>query len=191
MKKQTLRAAGIKADSDIPVGEIISPFFDFSKYGLDESARPVMDALLSFVKEFNAEAVVDSRTPVRNSVQAIALMCPVFKGLDHEELWGLFLDSASKPLGKVRLSGGNDSSVGADMRSIIVQVLRPGVRGVVILHNHPFGDCLPSQADINWTGKLKKALSVFDIKFCDHVILGQNGSFYSFAEDTVTNSRPS
>lgn len=191
MKKQTLCAAGIKADSDIPVGEIMSPFFDFSKYGLDESVKPVVDALLSFVKEFNAEAVVDNRTPVRSAVQAEKLMRHVFKGLDHEELWALFLDGRSKPIGKALLSAGTDYSVNPDMRSVIMQMIRPGVRSVVVFHNHPFGDCLPSQADINWTGKLKKALSAFDINFCDHVILGQDGAFYSFAEETVTNSRPS
>ncbi len=52
--------------------------------------------------------------------------------------------------------------------------------GVFFVHNHPSGNVKPSMEDKLITDKLKKALSLFDIKLVDSVIIS-DGSFFSFA----------
>jgi len=44
----------------------------------------------------------------------------------------------------------------------------------VFAHNHPFGVCEPSQADIRITERLRKALALVDIRVLDHVIVGDD-----------------
>lgn len=53
---------------------------------------------------------------------------------------------------------------------------------VILIHNHPSGDPAPSEGDKVQTGRIIKALGLFDIKVLDHLILGRN-TYYSFADD--------
>ncbi|SFV89095.1 DNA repair protein RadC [hydrothermal vent metagenome] len=53
---------------------------------------------------------------------------------------------------------------------------------VVLAHNHPSGDPTPSQADINITHKIKKALALIDVRVLDHIVIGDGGRFESLAQ---------
>jgi DNA repair protein RadC len=63
---------------------------------------------------------------------------------------------------------------------------RPAIRsaasGVIFAHNHPSGDPVPSQEDRRITGRLAEVGSILGIPVLDHVIVGGEGSYYSFAD---------
>jgi DNA repair protein RadC len=44
---------------------------------------------------------------------------------------------------------------------------------IVLVHNHPSGDCTPSEADIRLTRRIAEAARLLHIQFLDHVIVGQ------------------
>jgi proteasome lid subunit RPN8/RPN11 len=48
-----------------------------------------------------------------------------------------------------------------------------GFQGV--LHNHPFGDPTPSQADIHMTKAIADIAAPLGISVYDHIIVGKNG----------------
>jgi DNA repair protein RadC len=50
---------------------------------------------------------------------------------------------------------------------------------MVMAHNHPSGISEPSQADIQITERLKKALALVDIRVLDHVIIGEQTLCFS------------
>ena len=50
---------------------------------------------------------------------------------------------------------------------------------MVFAHNHPSGIAEPSQADIQITERLKKALALVDIRVLDHVIIGDETTSFS------------
>lgn len=52
---------------------------------------------------------------------------------------------------------------------------------VILFHNHPSGNLKASDSDINVTEKIKQALSLFEIKVLDHLILSEY-DFLSFKE---------
>ncbi len=54
--------------------------------------------------------------------------------------------------------------------------------GVVIAHNHPSGQIVPSEQDKIITKKLKDALKLFEISLLDHVIIGDQ-VYFSFSDD--------
>jgi len=58
-----------------------------------------------------------------------------------------------------------------------------GVNAIVIAHNHTSVNAQPSQADINTTRSLKEAGNILGIPVLDHVIVAQDGSFYSFQQE--------
>ena len=47
---------------------------------------------------------------------------------------------------------------------------------IIMTHNHPSGDPTPSQADIELTKQLQKALSLVDVMVLVHIVVGAGGS---------------
>ena len=56
-----------------------------------------------------------------------------------------------------------------------------GAYGMIVVHNHPYGDPRPSKVDIRLTKELSKISKIMRIRFYDHIIIGTDG-YYSFAE---------
>lgn len=106
-------------------------------------------------------------------------------GLDHEELWVLFLNSKNKPLECKRMTSGGWTSTVIDNRQILREALMLRSSGLILFHNHPSGDPTPSIEDIKQTEKLKDASNLLDITLIDHIIVGDQ-SYFSLAENKET-----
>jgi DNA repair protein RadC len=52
---------------------------------------------------------------------------------------------------------------------------------VIVVHNHPSGEALASEADYSVTSKLKEAGRILGIPIEDHVIVGADG-YFSFRQ---------
>ena len=69
-----------------------------------------------------------------------------------------------------------------DAREIFKSAIRNSASRVILVHNHPSGSPLPSEADIEVTKKLINAGDLLGIKVLDHIIIG-NGSYWSWREN--------
>ena len=107
-------------------------------------------------------------------------------GLDHEEVWVLFLTCDNRVITKELVSKGTLSQTSIDNRTVIKRALLNNANGIVLLHNHPSGNPSPSVKDIQFTAGLKKACNLMDIKLLDHIIFTE-GSFFSFSADRTFN----
>lgn len=67
-------------------------------------------------------------------------------------------------------------------RNVIKNALKYNSTALIVVHNHPSGECDPSGADIRLTESLKKASNAMDIKLLDHMIVGGN-DYFSFLEE--------
>lgn len=121
-------------------------------------------------------------TPIRSSADIHQLMCPYVAHLEVEEFWVLPLSQAMRVMQPVRIaSGGIDTTV-ADVRTIMRKLLEVGATNFAIVHNHPSGSVIPSNADKRLTEAVRDAAKLFNIRLIDHVIIG-SGSYYSFADE--------
>jgi DNA repair protein RadC len=59
---------------------------------------------------------------------------------------------------------------------------------VVLVHNHPSGDPAPSLEDQDITRRLKETGDLLGIRVLDHVVLGDQGRFYSFSDRGLLQS---
>lgn len=76
-------------------------------------------------------------------------------------------------------------------REIIREALLCNAAAILISHNHPSGNCTPSEADIRLTNNMKKCCKLFDIRMQDHIIVSKK-DYYSFAEqEDLKSSQPS
>jgi DNA repair protein RadC len=53
----------------------------------------------------------------------------------------------------------------------------------VLAHNHPSGSINPSSQDREITKRLLLAAGLFDMDILDHIIIGDTGKYFSFAEE--------
>jgi DNA repair protein RadC len=48
---------------------------------------------------------------------------------------------------------------------------------MIVAHNHPSGNCQPSEADIRLTRKLSQICQIIDVAFLDHLIFADSQMF--------------
>ncbi len=96
----------------------------------------------------------------------------------------LFLDSRNRLISYEELFYGTISSANVHLRVIIERALAHPTAGVILAHNHPSGDPMPSGTDIKLTEDLVMALDLLDIVVKDHIIIGNTDS-YSFAQASI------
>ena len=59
-------------------------------------------------------------------------------------------------------------------REVFRTAIEKSGSGLVIVHNHPSGDCHPSLEDVRVTKQLIDAGRILEIKVLDHVIIGKH-----------------
>jgi DNA repair protein RadC len=67
-------------------------------------------------------------------------------------------------------------------REVFADPLADRAAAVIMAHNHPSGNILPSGEDRDVTARIKDAAKVLGIGFLDHVIFAKGGAYYSFLE---------
>jgi len=100
----------------------------------------------------------------------------------YESFFCIYLNNANNTIGWYKVSQGGITGTVADPRLIIKKALDVLATSIIMCHNHPSGQLIPSNADINITQKIKKAGEFLDIAVLDHIILTQD-SYYSFADN--------
>ncbi len=126
-------------------------------------------------------ADVFDRKKVSSSKDVFAIFQAELADSQYEEFWILLLNRATKIMKKVKISDGGISGTVADPKRIFRVALDNMASSMILCHNHPSGNIVPSNADISLTKKIVKGASYFDISVLDHVIVG-DGKFYSFAD---------
>lgn len=110
----------------------------------------------------------------------VQVMNDVFQMKDRAEefLYLVCMTTKCRPISFFEISHGTCNASPAGIREIMIRVLLCGAVSIVITHNHPSGDPMPSQKDFEITKKLQNACNLMDIEFCDHIIIGRD-AYYS------------
>lgn len=86
----------------------------------------------------------------------------------------LFLDTKCQLIRDMELSKGSVNASITAPREIYLNALKYGAVYIVLLHNHPSGDPMPSKEDINTTKRIREAGLLIGIQLMDHIIIGDN-----------------
>ena len=104
-----------------------------------------------------------------------------FKGLDHERMLMISLNSVKDVLAVDVISDGSFNATNADVRKIVELALQRKATGVILSHNHPSDSPHPSAADTLATTKIMDILEGINIAVIDHIICSDD-SFCSMSE---------
>ncbi len=122
------------------------------------------------------------RVKITSSHVAYQILQKRLSDLPHEEFWVLILNRANQVIKEDYLSKGGISGTVVDVRLVCKSAIENNASSLVIAHNHPSGQLLPSEQDKKITKKLNEALQTFEISLLDHLIIGDQ-NYYSFADE--------
>jgi DNA repair protein RadC len=129
---------------------------------------------------FLKEKIIDK--PVNTSSQEIFdYLYYSLKGLKKEVFRVVYLDKQNKIIDTEDLFMGTLDGIHIYPREIEEGAIKHEATGLIFVHNHPSGDCVPSKNDKQITRDLVFIGKVLNIEVLDHIIIGEN-RYYSFAD---------
>ncbi len=104
------------------------------------------------------------------------------KSKKKEHLFAILLDSKNRVIKKELISVGTLNQSFAHPREVFVKAIKESANSIILVHNHPSGDPMPSKDDINISKKLVRAGNLLGIKVLDHIIIGKD-KYWSWMEN--------
>jgi DNA repair protein RadC len=102
--------------------------------------------------------------------------------LGCEAVFAVYLDAKNRVIDYCKESEGTLTQSLLYPREIIKRALRLNALSIVICHNHPSGDPMPSENDRKITRKLLFACLHMELTLLDHVVIGKGEEYFSFYE---------
>lgn len=93
----------------------------------------------------------------------------------QEHFFVILLNTANQPILWKRLFVGGTNAVTVDPRVILRWALLSGAVSIILAHNHPSGNLVPSREDIAVTKQLREAGRIMDISILDHIVFDGEG----------------
>lgn len=126
------------------------------------------------------------RTPAsKKDVSTIEDIFEIVKNMQYlkkEHVRGLYLNTRNRVIHDEIISIGSLDANIFHPREIFRPAIEYSAYAVIIVHNHPSGDCQPSATDLVTTKKIVEASNLLQIPLLDHLIVGEN-SYYSFHQN--------
>lgn len=116
----------------------------------------------------------NQRFLIYNSKDAYELLKNI-SNYKQEHILGLYLNSRFELLEQKTIRIGGIDNAQLLPRDVITYALDSNASYVVLAHNHPSGECTPSQEDILLTKRLDEAMELMGIKLLEHIVIAKDG----------------
>ena len=129
-----------------------------------------------------------SNEPLNNAGKVVQVLGEEIKQYDREVIAIINMHTDSKPINMTIASIGELNSALANPRELLKASILSNAAGIVMLHNHPSGNLVPSTKDILITDKLKMVCDLINVELLDHIIVGRGREYFSFQEKNILPS---
>jgi len=113
-----------------------------------------------------------ARACVRNAREAGQYLLPRFGGRAVEQFGVILLDSKHRVMRAVIVASGTLNTTIVEPRDVFREAVIGGAAALVVFHNHPSGDPIPSADDVALTERLVSAGRLMGVDVMDHIVLG-------------------
>lgn len=143
------------------IGEIRNQVYEYWLTSTSLAAEPIMVNDTQKIYDFLMASVYD-----KESIDV------------KESFYAVFVDSAYNTKGFIKVGEGGVNGVIVDPKIVFSAALKCLATGIVLTHNHPSGNCHPSEIDRQLTKQLIAGGELLEIKIIDHIIVSRTG-YYS------------
>ena len=131
-----------------------------------------------------ATYAVNSKAASPENVAAVLTSAFRLDKAIKEKVFAVVIDTKMNVNGIHEISSGCLDSSQVHPREIMQAVLStPRCAAFILAHNHPSGDPAPSRDDNAVTERINNAAELLGIRMLDHIIVGDNGRYYSYKSD--------
>lgn len=124
------------------------------------------------------EREIISERKITSPQMAVDVLANELKWLDREMALVLNFNTKLEIINAHIISVGGIDSTAIDVKNIFKSALLSNASSLMLIHNHPSGDCKPSKDDLVVTENVKKACMLMDMRFIDHIVVGKD-RYYS------------
>lgn len=134
-------------------------------------------SLFELIKRYNKLKEWGFKSSISSAQDVFNIFKREFENEKQEHFVVLLLDTKNRILNydKKPVTKGLLNSSLVHPREVFRFAIKEGANSVILVHNHPSGDCSPSDQDRRLTKDLQKAGELVGIKVVDHVIVGSTG----------------
>ena len=142
---------------------------------------------MRFIPRFDVRLVRDGRvatmepTIIRRPEDTLPVLEAELSELGYEKFIALALNTKNHVTAVLPVSSGSLNASIVHPRELFQRAILANCASLILAHNHPSGDPVPSPEDIALTRKLIDAGLLLDIPVLDHIVLGY-GCYVSFKE---------
>ncbi len=190
---------GVKGQSAIEIGKrLLNTYGSLSQlsrlelndlakeYGLGLAKAAQLCAAFAIASRISRESVISM--PINTPVSVYTAMAPQLRNQTVESVHVMLADTRLCHIRTLLISQGTVNQTTCHPRDVLRPIINSQAYGFVLVHNHPSGDPSPSHADNEITRIIIKAADLMQVKFIDHVIIGQSidgrDPYYSFRESS-------
>lgn len=140
--------------------------------GISKSVSERLEACIALSKK-----LAEFNLPEMEIIHSAEDAYGVFKYLENElqeHLVVAFLDTKNKVICRKQIFKGSLAASIVHPREIFKEAVKVSASSIIMAHNHPSGDCKPSNEDIDVTKKISNAGHIMGIELLDHLIIGEN-----------------
>ena len=123
---------------------------------------------------------------IQSSEDVYNLLMPLMYGNKQELFYVILLGPRNKVIGEPReIAKGQRDEVALQPNVVFELALKECAKSIIVAHNHPSGDPVPSDGDLGITQKLIDAGRLVNVPVLDHLIVGmptgEHSGFFSIA----------
>nr|PZN88394.1 MAG: hypothetical protein DIU57_00315 [Pseudomonadota bacterium] len=116
------------------------------------------------------------RRPALSSWHQVVEYCRAAMAFEPREQFRiLFLDKRNQLIADEVQQEGTVDHTPVYVREVVKRALELSATAIVLVHNHPSGDPMPSRADIEMTKQIIDAAKLMGVTVHDHIIVGRDG----------------
>ena len=163
-------------------GLLTASIEDFCKVkGLGKTQYIQLQATKEMTKRYLSQQMEASET-ISEPYMAIMYFQSELEHWEREVFMVIFLDNQNRLIRTEKMFFGTINQASVHPREVVKAALKCKAAAIIIAHNHPSGECTPSDADRHLTKRIELACDLVDIRFVDHIIVGK-GDYFSFEEE--------
>ena len=150
-------------------------------HGIGQTKAVTLLVAFELGRRVRAERVGEQRK-MQSPMDVYEYMLPRNGHLGHEDFWVLYLNQAAALIRADKVSQGGLTMTAVDVRLILKQAIELSATGLILCHNHPSGDVVPSRYDDQLTRQLRDAAQLLNIQVTDHIVISRD-SYYSYQQE--------
>ena len=158
-------------------------FEQLSKFnGVGKSKAAILISLFELAKRINKS--VDSLINIKANNPSIIFEYykELLKDKKQEYFYAIYLNTKNRIIKDKLLYIGTINYSVVHPREVFKEAYLAGASSIILIHNHPTGNVLPSSNDIDTTKRLIEIGEIMGLKVVDHIIIGKD-KYYCFYEN--------